>query len=140
MKKFLLFFLSTFIIWSCGGNTSGSKASKNNANYLDRDVSTYATGASGIDQKIVLHRDTKEYQYYVRAAYYDSSEWHLDDEGHYTESYDEANKIVTCSLDNAKVKGNESLGTVHTVKINLEARTAELLFIAGRHIAKEVSD
>lgn len=135
MKKILLLFASALLLLSCGG--SGNKG-KSNQNYFDRDISTYSTGADGIDEKIVFHRNTKEYEYYMRAAIYDSSEWSLEDKGHYTESYDNGN-IVTLRLDNAKIKGNEKLGTISTVKIDLAARTAELISITGRHLAKEMN-
>lgn len=139
MKKNILALLGVILICSCGGN-SGNRSSSKNANYFDRDVSIYATGASGVDEKIVFHRDTKEYQYYMRAAVYNSSEWTLEDKGLYKESFDENSKTVTCSLDNSKVKGNERLGTVHTVKINLETRTAQFISIANTTSAKEVSE
>lgn len=135
MKKGLLIVTGLFLLFSCSG--SGNKG-KSNQNYFDRDVSTYSTGADGIDEKIVFHRSTKEYEYYLRAAIYNSSDWSLEDKGHYTESYDNDN-IVTLRLDNAKIKGMEKLGTISTVKIDLAARTAELISITGRHKAKEMN-
>ncbi len=140
MKNKIIAFLSVFLICSCGGNSGSGASSSNKANYLERNISTYVTGADGIDEKIVFHRDTKEYQYFTRAAIYDSSKWTLEDAGHYIESTSENGKIVTCSLDNSRVKGNEKLGTVHTVKINLEARTAQFISIANNTSAKEVSE
>ena len=71
--------MSVLLICSCGGNNSGNRSSKNNANYFDRNMSVYATGASGVDERIVFHRDSKEYQYYMRAAVYNSSDWTLED-------------------------------------------------------------
>lgn len=134
MKRLIIIISSIILVCSCGG--SGSK-SGNKQNYLEREVSTYSTGASGIDEKIVFHRSTKQYEYYTRAALYDSSNWELEDSGHYTESIGDDN-IVTCKLDNARIKGEEKLGTIRTVKIDLESRTARFISIVGDSIAKEL--
>lgn len=140
MKRVVFLIASVLLLFSCVGSGNKSEGSKGgNKNYLDREVSVYSTGASAIDEKMVFHRSTKEYEYYTKAVIYPSSEWVLEDKGHYTESFDNDN-IVTCKLDNAKVKGDERLGTIHTVIIDLAAKTAELISIAGRHIATETNE
>lgn len=139
MKKILVAILSVLIICSCGGK---SKGLKNKPNYFDRNVSVYEVFATGISEKIILHRETKTYKYYIRNAMYESSEWELVDEGNYKESYDEGTQVVTCSLDRAKVKAEKAEGssTVNKVIINLESHSAELSSIAWTRIAREVED
>ncbi|MBR4479310.1 MAG: hypothetical protein IKO88_04830 [Bacteroidales bacterium] len=134
MKRAIFAILSIVLVCSCGG-TSNKSVTKHN--YLNRTVSAYSTEESGIDQKIVLNRETKEYQMYLRAVIYDG-DWELSDKGHYQESID--NNTVTCELDNAMVKGEEKLGTVFRVKIYLDSRTAEFISIAGISDARDITE
>lgn len=106
--------------------------------YYDRNVSEYATGEDGIDQKVVLKRGTKEYQIFTKAVMI-GGDWELEDEGHYDEHSDDG--IVTCELDNALLKreDNEKLGTINKVIINLSSRSATLVSIAGKSYARDIT-
>ena len=148
----------SLILYSCGQHSGGASpltrasdsrqrtdASKQKVtqvaqNYLDRSVSEYSTGADAIDQKIVLHRDTKSYELYSRDVLY-NGEWELEDKGHYEETIDRENNSVTCELDNAKVKSDEDerLGTIFRVKIFLGERKAQFVSLVGGHLAKDTT-
>lgn len=139
MKRIILALLSALVICSCA--ETGKKSGKTNEkvlNYFDRIVSEYATGADGFDQKVVFNRETKHYQVFMRATMYDGS-WTLEDEGQYTESIN--GDIVTCELDNAKLKrdDNEKRGSIFRVKINTGSRSASFISIAGESYAKEIA-
>lgn len=138
MKKIIFALLSVVLVYSCAGGAGKKKG--NALNYFDRNVSEYSTGADGIDQKVVFNRGTKEYQVFTKATMFDG-DWELEDNGHYEESFDNDN-IVTCELDNAKLKreDNERLGTIFRVKIFLKSRTASFISIAGESGASDITD
>lgn len=139
MRKIIMLFASILLVCSCGGNSSGNKSTRNKTNYFDRAISSYSTGADGIDDKVVLNRGTKEYQVYQKAVVY-NRDWELIDKGHYEESFDN-DDVVTCELDNAKVKrdDNEKLGTIFRVKIFLSSRNAQFISIAGTSHAQDIT-
>lgn len=155
----ILMALFSLLLYSCGQHSGGAspiargdpdsrqrtdasnqKVTQVAQNYLDRSISEYSTGADAIDQKIVLHRDTKSYELYSRYVLY-NGDWELEDKGHYEETIDRENNSVTCELDNAKVKSedDERLGTIFRVKIFLGERKAQFVSLVRGHMAKDTT-
>lgn len=130
MRKLLFALLCVLLFVSCA---------EKQTNYLGREVSVYSTGADGIDEKVVLHRSTKEYEVYNRAVVL-NYDWQLVDKGRYKESID--GDEVTCELNNDYVKRNddEKLGTIFRVKILLSTREAVFSSISGKTYASDITD
>lgn len=130
MRKLLFALLSVLLFVSC---------EEKQKTYLDREDSVYSTGADGIDQKVVLHRLTQQYEVYERLVIYDY-DWQLVDKGRYKESVE--GDIVTCELDNDYVKRNddEKLGTIFRVKITLSTQEAVFSSISGKTYAFDITD